>query len=137
MKPFEICVKNFDFDKGPLAVMSSFTLIGPYDTGANSDLLNGVLRGKQKYHVYCCQQRQLYDRTPSYRNGYSDKEDRYSRRDPCGCTDCLGSICGDQMEEEKRLNQVSAVLERRGSLSRLIRRLVDNQPYSEAGDKPC
>lgn len=46
MKPFEICVKNFDFDNGPLAVMSSFTLIGPHYTGANSDLLNGVLRGE-------------------------------------------------------------------------------------------
>ena len=46
MKPFEICVKYFDFDKGPLAVMSSFTLIGPHYTGANSDLLNGVLRGE-------------------------------------------------------------------------------------------
>lgn len=44
MKPFEICVKNFDFDNGPLAVMSSFTLIGPHYNGANSDLLNGVLR---------------------------------------------------------------------------------------------
>lgn len=46
MKPFEICVKNFDFDNGPLAVMSSFTLIGPHYNGANSDLLNGVLRGE-------------------------------------------------------------------------------------------
>ena len=46
MKPFEICVKNYDFDKNPLAVMSSFTLIGPVYTGANSDLLNGVLRGE-------------------------------------------------------------------------------------------
>lgn len=46
MKPFEICVKNYDFDNNPLAVMSSFTLIGPRYTGANSDLLNGVLRGE-------------------------------------------------------------------------------------------
>lgn len=46
MKPFEICVKNYDFDNNPLAVMSSFTLIGPVYTGANSDLLNGVLRGE-------------------------------------------------------------------------------------------
>ena len=46
MKPFEIVVKHFDFDNGPLAVMSSFTLIGPRYTGANSDLLNGVLRGE-------------------------------------------------------------------------------------------
>jgi len=46
MKPFEICVKNFDFDNDPLAVMSSFTLIGAHYTGANSELLNGVLRGE-------------------------------------------------------------------------------------------
>ncbi len=46
MKPFEICVKNFDFDNGPLAVMSSFTLIGPRYNGANPDLLNGVLRNE-------------------------------------------------------------------------------------------
>ena len=46
MKPFEICVKNYDFDTKPLAVMSSFTLIGPRYNGANSDLLNGVLRGE-------------------------------------------------------------------------------------------
>ena len=46
MKPFEICVKNYDFDHNPLAVMSSFTLIGDRYTGANSDLLNGVLRGE-------------------------------------------------------------------------------------------
>ena len=46
MKPFEICVKNFDFDNGPLAVMSSFTLIGPRYNGANTHLLNGVLRGE-------------------------------------------------------------------------------------------
>ena len=49
MKPFEIVVKNYDFDKDPLAVMSSFTLIGPHYTGANSDLLNGVLRGEWGY----------------------------------------------------------------------------------------
>ncbi len=46
MKPFEIVVKQYDFDNKPLAVMSSFTLIGPHYTGANSDLLNGVLRGE-------------------------------------------------------------------------------------------
>ena len=46
MKPFEIVVKQYDFDANPLAVMSSFTLIGPHYTGANSDLLNGVLRGE-------------------------------------------------------------------------------------------
>ena len=46
MKPFEICIKNYDFDNNPLAVMTSFTLIGPRYTGASSDLLNGVLRGE-------------------------------------------------------------------------------------------
>jgi beta-glucosidase len=46
MKPFEIVVKQYDFDNNPLAVMSSFTLIGSHYTGANSDLLNGVLRGE-------------------------------------------------------------------------------------------
>lgn len=46
MKPFEICVKNYDYDNNPLAVMSSFTLIGHKWTGANSELLNGVLRGE-------------------------------------------------------------------------------------------
>ena len=49
MKPFEIIVKQYDFDNNPLAVMSSFTLIGSHYTGANSDLLNGVLRGEWGY----------------------------------------------------------------------------------------
>ena len=49
MKPFEIVVKQYDFDNDPLAVMSSFTLIGPHYTGANSDLLNGVLRSEWGY----------------------------------------------------------------------------------------
>ena len=42
MKPFEICVKNFEGRS--LAVMSSFNFIGPKWCGANPDLLNGVLR---------------------------------------------------------------------------------------------
>ena len=42
MKPFEICVKNFEGQS--LAVMSSFNFIGPKWCGANPDLLNGVLR---------------------------------------------------------------------------------------------
>ena len=46
MKPFEICVKNYDYDNNPLAVMTSFTLIDSKWTGANSELLNGVLRGE-------------------------------------------------------------------------------------------
>ena len=49
MKPFEICVKNYDYDNNPLAVMTSFTLIGPKWTGANSELLNGVLRGERGF----------------------------------------------------------------------------------------
>ena len=42
LKPFEICVKNFDGKS--LAVMSSFTFIGDRWTGANANLLNNVLR---------------------------------------------------------------------------------------------
>ena len=45
MKPFEICVKNFDFAGfKPLAVMSSFNFIGEVASGANPYLLNNVLR---------------------------------------------------------------------------------------------
>lgn len=42
LKPFEICVKNFDGKS--LAVMSSFNFIGDRWTGANANLLNSVLR---------------------------------------------------------------------------------------------
>lgn len=42
LKPFEICVKNFDGKS--LAVMSSFNLIGDRWSGANANLLNHVLR---------------------------------------------------------------------------------------------
>lgn len=42
LKPFEICVKNFDGKA--LAVMSSFNFIGDRWTGANANLLNTVLR---------------------------------------------------------------------------------------------
>lgn len=42
LKPFEICVKNYDGKS--LAVMSSFNFIGPRSTGANPNLLNNVLR---------------------------------------------------------------------------------------------
>jgi len=42
LKPFEICVKNFDGKS--LAVMSSFNFIGDKAAGANPDLLNTVLR---------------------------------------------------------------------------------------------
>lgn len=44
LKPFEICVKNFDFTGRPLAVMSSFNFIGHIYSGANPYLLNNVLR---------------------------------------------------------------------------------------------
>lgn len=42
LKPFEICVKNYDGKS--LAVMSSFNFIGNRSTGANPNLLNTVLR---------------------------------------------------------------------------------------------
>lgn len=42
MKPFEMCVKNFDGNA--LAVMSSFNFIGNRAAGANPNLLNNVLR---------------------------------------------------------------------------------------------
>lgn len=44
LKPFEICVKNFDGKA--LAVMSSFNFIGDRWCGANPNLLNTVLRGE-------------------------------------------------------------------------------------------
>ena len=43
LKPFEICVKNFDGNA--LAVMTSFNFIGDKWCGANPNLLNTVLRG--------------------------------------------------------------------------------------------
>lgn len=50
LKPFEIVVKNFDFEnKKPAAVMSSFNLIGPIYSGSNPYLLNNVLRGEWGY----------------------------------------------------------------------------------------
>lgn len=42
LKPFEICVKNFNGKS--LAVMSSFNFIGDRWSGANANLLNNVLR---------------------------------------------------------------------------------------------
>lgn len=45
LKPFEMSVKNFDFENNkPLAVMSSFVFIGDRWSGANPNLLNTVLR---------------------------------------------------------------------------------------------
>lgn len=42
LKPFEMCVKNFE--EKSLAVMSSFNFIGNRASGANPNLLNNVLR---------------------------------------------------------------------------------------------
>ena len=42
LKPFEICVKNFEGQS--LAVMSSFNFVGDRSAGANPNLLNNVLR---------------------------------------------------------------------------------------------
>ena len=44
LKPFEECVKNYDFSSNPLAVMSSFNFIGDVYCGSNPHLLNNVLR---------------------------------------------------------------------------------------------
>lgn len=44
LKPFEECVKNYDYSSKPLAVMSSFNFIGDIYCGANPHLLNNVLR---------------------------------------------------------------------------------------------
>lgn len=49
LKPFERCVKSFDFEGRPLAVMSSFNFIGDIYSGANPYLLNNVLRGEWGY----------------------------------------------------------------------------------------
>lgn len=46
LKPFEECVKNYDFSSNPLAVMSSFNFIGDVYCGSNSHLLNNVLRNE-------------------------------------------------------------------------------------------
>ncbi|HIY63655.1 MAG TPA: hypothetical protein H9730_09380 [Candidatus Mediterraneibacter stercoripullorum] len=43
LKPFEECVKNYDYSSKPLAVMSSFNFIGDIYSGANQHLLNNVL----------------------------------------------------------------------------------------------
>lgn len=44
LKPFEECVKNYDYSSKPLAVMSSFNFIGDIYSGANPHLLNNILR---------------------------------------------------------------------------------------------
>lgn len=44
LKPFESVVKNFDFEKNVLAVMTGYNWIGTKPAYANSDLINTVLR---------------------------------------------------------------------------------------------
>lgn len=50
LKPFEECVKNYDYSSKPLAVMSSFNFIGDIYSGANPHLLNNVLRDEWGFH---------------------------------------------------------------------------------------
>jgi len=49
LKPFEIVVKNFDYDKGVLAVMSSYNWIGTKPACSNYELLTTVLRDEWKF----------------------------------------------------------------------------------------
>lgn len=44
LKPFEIVVKNFNYNQGALAVMSSYNWIGTTPTCSNYELLTNVLR---------------------------------------------------------------------------------------------
>lgn len=44
LKPFEIVVKNFDFDNGAMGVMTSYNFLGLVPVISNSDLLRSVLR---------------------------------------------------------------------------------------------
>ncbi len=46
LKPFEIAVKNFDFDNYVLGAMSSYNWIGTVPVISNRDLLTDVLRGE-------------------------------------------------------------------------------------------
>ena len=69
LKPFEMCVKNFDFEGNkPLAVMSSFVFIGDVYSGANPNLLNHVLRDEWGFQGMV-----LTDWDGSY--GYQNTED--------------------------------------------------------------
>lgn len=69
LKPFEISVKNFDFENSkPLAVMSSFVFIGDRWCGANPNLLNNVLRDEWGFQGMV-----LTDWNGSY--GYQNTED--------------------------------------------------------------
>lgn len=66
LKPFEICVKNFEGSS--MAVMSSFNFIGDRWTGANPNLLNNVLRDEWGYRGMV-----LTDWNGSY--GYQNTDD--------------------------------------------------------------
>ena len=66
LKPFEICVKNFEGNS--LAVMSSFNFIGDRWTGADPNLLNNVLRDEWGFRGMV-----LTDWNGSY--GYQNKDD--------------------------------------------------------------
>lgn len=46
LKPFEIVVKNFDFDKGVMGVMASYNFLGTVPAGNSYELLTEVLRGE-------------------------------------------------------------------------------------------
>ena len=46
LKPFEIVVKNFDYERGVLAVMSSYNWLGMTPVVSNHELLTDVLRGE-------------------------------------------------------------------------------------------
>lgn len=66
LKPFELCVKNFEGKA--LAVMSSFNFVGDRWTGANPNLLNNVLRDEWGYQGMV-----LTDWNGSY--GYQNTDD--------------------------------------------------------------
>lgn len=46
LKPFEIVVKNFDYDNGVLGVMASYNFLGTVPAGNSYELLTEVLRGE-------------------------------------------------------------------------------------------
>lgn len=66
MKPFELCIKNFTGDV--IAVMSSFNFIGDKWTGADTNLLNDVLRDEWGFRGMV-----ITDWNGSY--GYQNTED--------------------------------------------------------------
>lgn len=46
LKPFEIVVKNFDFDNFVMGIMTSYNFLGPVPVISNKPLLTDVLRGE-------------------------------------------------------------------------------------------